>query len=152
MCHPMTQIRRRVKTYLFITICIHRNKEFCQLQIEFHATYYCLHLLCHLSCQSLKKTFLLCYICCAIYPVKVLHLLCHLSCQSVTSAVPYILSKCYICCAIYPTCQSVTSAVPSIMSKCYIGCAIYHVKVLHRLCHLSCQSVTSAVAIYHVKV
>ena len=98
------------------------TRNFANYRLNFMQLIIALHLLCHLSCQSLKKTFLLCYICCAIYPVKVLHLLCHLS----------YMSKCYICCAIYQ-CQSVTSAVPSIMSKCYICCAIYHFKVLHLL-------------------
>ena len=112
MCHPMTQIRRRVKTYLFITICIHRNKEFCQLQIEFHATYYCVTSAVPSIMSKFKKNLFI-----------VLHLLCHLSCQSVTSAVPSIMSKCYICCC-HLSCQS--------LKKLII--------VLHLLCHLSCQS------------
>jgi hypothetical protein len=64
------------------------TRNFANYRLNFMQLIIALHLLCHLSCQSLKKTFLLCYICCAIYPVKVLHLLCHLSCQSVTSSVP----------------------------------------------------------------
>jgi hypothetical protein len=117
------------------------TRNFANYRLNFMQLIIALHLLCHLSCQSLKKTFLLCYICCAIYPVKVLHLLCHLSCQSVTSAVPSILhvKVLHLLCHLS-------------MSKCYICCAIYHVKVLHLLCHLSFQSVTSAVAIYPVKV